>query len=218
MREKVAIATVDGKAYFLIVNKLRERNIPFVSLVPGDPVAAEVKALITTEKEMKIVKHERLLIFTNESELDNLVNEIEKILQGKEAYEKIVIGIDPGDAIGLAAVADGKIIVKNNCFSATEVISNVIKIIKSVDFSVTHVSVKIGDGVPVYKALFEALDRALPLKVELEVVGEAGTNRPLKENRRSREIRHISSAIKIAGRTGNIIPRKKMIEDNFQNQ
>lgn len=218
MREKVAIATVDGKAYFLIVNKLRERNIPFVSLVPGDPVAAEVKALITTEKEMKIVKHERLLIFTNESELDNLVNEIERILQCKEAYEKIVIGIDPGDAIGLVAVADGKIIVKNNCFSATEVTSNVIKIIKSVDFSVTHVSVKIGDGVPVYKALFEALDRALPLKVELEVVGEAGTNRPLKENRRSREIRHISSAIKIAGRTGNIILRKKMIEDNFQNQ
>jgi hypothetical protein len=218
LREKVAIATVDGKAYFLIVNKLRERNIPFVSLVPGDPVAAEVKALITTEKEMKIVKHERLLIFTNESELDNLVNEIERILQCKEAYEKIVIGIDPGDAIGLVAVADGKIIVKNNCFSATEVTSNVIKIIKSVDFSVTHVSVKIGDGVPVYKALFEALDRALPLKVELEVVGEAGTNRPLKENRRSREIRHISSAIKIAGRTGNIILRKKMIEDNFQNQ
>ncbi len=39
MKEKVAVATVEGKTYFLIVNQLRERNIPFVSLVPGDQIA-----------------------------------------------------------------------------------------------------------------------------------------------------------------------------------
>ena len=38
MKEKVAVATVQGKAYFLIVNALREQNIPFVSLVPGQSV------------------------------------------------------------------------------------------------------------------------------------------------------------------------------------
>ena len=51
MKEKVAVATVEGKAYFLIVNKLREQNIPFISLVPGEVVPAEVKVVITTEKE-----------------------------------------------------------------------------------------------------------------------------------------------------------------------
>ena len=63
VKEKVAVATVEGKAYFLIVNQLREQNIPFVSLVPGEPVPAEVKVVITTEKEKHLVKHEKILIF-----------------------------------------------------------------------------------------------------------------------------------------------------------
>jgi hypothetical protein len=214
MKEKVAVATVEGKAYFLIVNELREQNISFISLVPREPVPAEVKVVITTEKEKQLVKHEKILIDNNESELDNLVNEVKRILQGKEAYEKIVIGIDPGEAIGLALIADGKVIEEGNCFSTQEVINCIIKRIRNVNFSLTSVSVKIGNGVPVYKELLEALEDALPPEVALEVVGEAGTNRPLKENKRSRGIRHISSAIRIAGRTGYVIQRRKAIATN----
>ena len=103
MKEKVAVATVEGKAYFLIVNELREQNIPFISLVPGEPVPAEVKVVITTEKEKHLVKNENILDFPSENELDNLVNEVKRVLQGKEAYEKILIGIDPGEAIGLGS-------------------------------------------------------------------------------------------------------------------
>jgi hypothetical protein len=214
VKEKVAVATVEGKAYFLIVNELREQNISFISLVPGEPVPAEVKVVITTEKEKHLVKHEKILIFTSENELDDLVNEVKRILQGKEAYEKIVIGIDPGETIGLAVIADGKVIEEGNCFSTQEVINSIIKTIRNVNFSLTSVSVKIGNGVPVYKELLEALDDALPPEVALEVVCEAGTNRPLKENKRSRGIRHISSAIRIAGRTGYIIQRRKAIATN----
>ena len=214
MKEKVAVATVEGKAYFLIVNQLRERNISFVSLVPGDSVPAEVKVVITTEKEKDLIKHEKILIFSGEKELDVLVNEVEKTLQGKEAYEKIVIGIDPGEAIGLAAIADGKVFEESNCFNTKELIDAINKMIKIVDFSVTNVVVKIGNGVPIYKDLLESLDDALPQKVELNVVSEAGTNRPLKENRRSRGIRHISSAKRIAARTGYIFQRRGTLATN----
>lgn len=218
MKEKVAVATVEGKAYFLIVNELRGQNIPFISLVPGESVPAEVKAVITTEKEKHLIKNEKILTFTSENELVNLVNEIKRILQGKEAYEKIVIGIDPGETIGLAVIADGKDIEEGNCFSTQEIINSIIKTIKNVNFTLTDISVKIGNGVPVYKELVEALDDALPPEVVLKVVSEAGTNLPLKKNRRSRRIRHISSAIRIAGRTGYIIPRRKMIEANSRIQ
>jgi len=211
---EVAVATVEGKAYFLIVNKLREQNIPFVSLVPGESVPAEVKAVITTEKEKHLIKNENILVLTNESELDNLVNKAKRILEGKEAYEKILIGIDPGEAIGLAGIADGKVIEEVNCFSKQEVINSIIKAIRNVDFAVTRVSVKVGNGVPVYRELVEALDDALPPAVVLEVVSEAGTNRPVKNSKRSRRVRHISSAIRIAGRVGYAIPRRQMIATN----
>ena len=136
------------------------------------------------------------------------------MLQGKEAYEKIIIGVDPGEAIGLAAIADGKVIEESNCFSTKELIDAINKTIKNVDFSLTSVAVKIGNGVPIYKDLLEALDVALPQKVELNVVSEAGTNRPLKENKRSRGIRHISSAKRIAARAGYIFPRRKTLATN----
>jgi hypothetical protein len=211
LREKVAVATVEGRAYFLIVNELKEQNLPFVSLVPGELVPAEVKVVITTEQEKGLVKNEKILIFADESDIDNLVNEVKRILQGKEAYEKILIGIDPGEATGLAVIADGKVIEEGNCFSTQEVIKVITKTIKNVDPIVTSISVKIGNGVPVYKELVEALDEALPPEIALEVVNEAGTNRQIKNSKRSRRIRHISSAIRIAGRTGYVVSRRKII-------
>ena len=211
MKEKVAVATVQGKVYFLIVNQLREQNIPFLSLVPGQSVPAKMTLVITTEQEKHLVNHEKILVFQGDDELDSLVDQVKKLLLGKDAFSKIVFGVDPGVAIGLVAVADGKVIEEGNCFSTKEVIDSILKVLRNVNFEVTIVSVKIGNGVPVYKELLKDLDDALPPQVALIVVGEAGTNKPLKENKRSRGVRHISSATRIAGRTGNIIPRRKTI-------
>jgi len=216
LREKVAVATVEGRAYFLIVNWLREQNIPFVSLVPGDPVPAEVKVVITTPSEKQKVGYERTLVFTDEKELEYFTVEIKRILLGKEAYQNIVIGIDPGEAIGLAAIGDGKVIEEDNCFSIPEVVHSITKTIRKVNFSLTAVSVKVGNGVPVYREILEALDDALPPEVNLEVVGEAGTNKPL--NRRSRGVRHISSAKRIAGRAGHTVTRRKRVAANSRTQ
>lgn len=214
MKAKVAVATVSGKAYFLIVNKLKERNIPFISLVPGETVPTEVKAVITTDKEKHRIRHERILVYDSETEPDTVANEVVKILQGKEVYEKIVIGIDPGEVFGLAVIADGKVNETGNCFSIQEALTKISSVIKNVDFASTAVSIKIGSGVPAYKELLETLNAALPPEVVLEVVSEAGTNRPLDENKHRRGLRDIASAIRIAGRAGYTYPRRKTGESN----
>jgi hypothetical protein len=210
MREKVAVATVQGKPYFLVVNQLREQNIPFISILPGQPLPVKVKLVITTQQEKQAVNHEKIIVYNGEADLDDIVSEVKKTLLGKEAYEKIVVGLDPGDATGLAIIADGKVIDENNCFSPREIIVNIQKAIRNVNYNQTSVKVKIGNGVSIYRELLEDLDDALPLEVKLEVVNEFGTNRPLKDNKRSRKIRHISSAIRIAGRSGCIIERRKL--------
>jgi hypothetical protein len=58
MKEKVAVATVKGKAYFLIVNKLREQVIAFISLVPGESVPAKMTLVLTNEEEKHLINHE----------------------------------------------------------------------------------------------------------------------------------------------------------------
>ncbi len=211
---KVAVATVQGKAYFLIVNKLIERNVDFISLIPGEPVPTEVKVVITTEMEKSRVNHEKILVYGSETEPDAAVDEAVKILQGKEAYEKIIIGVDPGDVFGLAVIADGKVNETENCFSIKEVSSAVGKIVRSVDFGLTSVSVKIGNGIPAYKELLETLNDVLPPEVILEVVSEAGTNRSLKHDKHRRGLRDIASAIRIAGRVGHVYPRGRNDEAN----
>jgi len=214
MKAEIAVATVSGKAYFLIVNKLKERNIPFISLVPGETVPTEVKVVITTEKEKSKINHEKVLVYDSETALDSLINEVMKVLQGKEAYEKIVIGVDPGEVFGLAVIADGKVNETGNCFSPQEALTKISSVIKNVDVSSTVVTVKIGSGVPAYKELLETLDAVLPPEVILEVVSEAGTNRALNHNKHRRGLRDIASAIRIAGRAGHVYPRRKTDEPN----
>jgi hypothetical protein len=211
MKGKVAVATVQGKVYFLIVNKLQEQNISFTSLLPGQLVSAKMTLVVTTEQEKHLINHEKILVFQGEEKLDSLVDKVKKTLLGKVSFEKIVIGLDPGVATGLVALADGKVIEEGNCFSSEEVVGSIVKILRNVDFAVTRVSVKLGNGVPIYKELLEDLDSALPPEVTIEVVGEAGTNKPLKQNKHSRGVRHISSATRIAGRNGVTIQRVKTI-------
>ena len=208
MKEKVAVATVSGKAYFLLINELKERSIDFLSLVPGKPVPAEAKVVLTTEKEKPLINHERILVYDENEEPNAVVNEALKILQGKERYEKIIIGIDPGKVFGLAVVADGKVTETRNCFGTHEVLNELRNIIKTFD-TFARVTVKIGNGVPVYKELLAILDSKLPPEVVLEVVSEAGTDRPARDDSHRRGLRDIASAIRIAARTGHIYVRGK---------
>jgi hypothetical protein len=211
-KAKVAVATVSGRAYFLLVNGFRERGIEFLSLMPGEPVPPEVKLVITTEKERARISHDRILVYHGEMDVNTVISEAVKILQGKESYGKIVIGIDPGEAFGFAVVADGKVGETKNCFSPAEVLNEIVAVLKDSKIPATAVSVKIGNGVPVYNDLLAMLDSELPDGVVLEVVSEVGTDRQLNHDEHSRRRRHIAAAIRIAGRAGYVYPRRELNE------
>jgi hypothetical protein len=182
------------------------------------PIPPKVCLVITTPEERHLVDFERVLVFYCEEEMDSLINATKRLMLGKEAYGKIVIGIDPGEAMGLAVVADGKVIEQETCQSIHQLFLSIQKILKNVDYTLTSVTIKIGNGVPVYRDLLEELNCTLPSQVVLEVVDETKTNRPLKEHGHSRKVRHISSAIHIAGRLGNSVHRRPMIAASHTTQ
>ena len=102
---------------------------------------------------------------------------------------------------------------EGNFYNSHELVNAILRIIRTVNFEVTKVWIKIGDGVPVYRELLYDLDEVLPAEVILEVVVEAGTNRPMIAH--SRKVRHISSAIRIAARTGRLIARRKPVAEDI---
>jgi hypothetical protein len=94
MTAEVAVATVQGKAYFLIVNKLKERDIPFLSLVPGETVPTGIKVVITTEQEKHLIRHVRILVYDGETAPDAAANEIKSIHEAVTKVSKVIRDVD----------------------------------------------------------------------------------------------------------------------------
>lgn len=216
MKAKIAVATVSGKIYYLIVNELKRKNIPFLSLTPYETIPIEIKVVITTEGEKTLMHHEKILTYCEGVEPEALVNEAVNIAEGREHFEKIVIGIDPGEVFGLAFLADGKVVETENCFSVEETLEKIKITLKNLGTtSIASISVKVGDGVPACKErLLRDLDIELPSSVMLESVSEVGTSRYLDNTKHRRGLRDMVSAIRIAGRNGHVFPRRKTNESN----
>lgn len=216
LKADIAVATVSGKPYYLIVNELRKRTIPFLSLKPSEPIPIGIKVVMTTEREKHLINHEKVLVYEDGVDIEAMINSALQTIQGKGSYEKLVIGVDPGETLGLAVLADGKVIETENCFSVEETLERIVEVLRSLrNTPIATVSVKVGDGVPAYKErILRALDDVLPQNVVLESVGEAGTSRFIDEGKHRRGLRDIASAIKIAGRNGHSFQRRKKDEQN----
>jgi len=216
MSAEIAVATVQGKAYYLIVNELKKRNIQFLSLTPTEPIPVEIETVMTTDKEKHLINHKKVLVYKEGDDLEAMINSALQTAHGKRYYEKLTIGIDPGKVLGFAVIADGKVVEAENCFKVEEAIEKIKRVLKNLsDATTTSTTVKIGNGVPAIKEdLMRALDETLPQNVVLESVEEAGTTRYINEAKHRRELKDIASAIRIAGRNGSAFQRRKPYESN----
>jgi hypothetical protein len=208
MKVKIAVATVSGKAYYFIVDELKRKNLLFLSLKPTDPVPFDIKVVITTEKEQHQITHPHVLVYKEDTNPATLVAEAIRIAQGKEGYEKIVIGIDPGKTFGIAVLGDGKVIETANGSDVRETVNIVKDVLKRTPAKAFVV--RIGDGAPIYtEDLLRLLDEDLPENVMIEMVSEVGTTRLSTESTHRKTARDVISAIKIAGRFGHQIKRRE---------
>ena len=208
MTTKIAVATVNGRAYYELVTELYNKRLPFLSLKPWDPIPENIKAVITTQTESSQISHPNVLCFEQGSNPESVVDEAVLIVQGKQEYEKIVVGVDPGDSCGIAVLGDKKILetlTASNVDAAANLIVGSLK-----RFPAEVKLVRIGDGTPEYtKTLLSSLDESLPKDVLIEVVIEAGTSRITSASVNRRIVRDTVSAIKIAGRHGHAFSRKR---------
>jgi len=208
MKAKIAVATVSGKAYYLLVNELKQRSLDFLSLTPYESVPLDIEVVITTPAERSLIEHPRILVYDDQTDPASVVNDTIQIIGGKKSYETIVVGVDPGKTFGLAVLRNGNVLETVTCPSIDETLSTIIDVLGKLQ-SANRV-VKVGSGAPsITTQLLSVLDQALPEDVAIEVVNEAGTSRFMGETLHKRGSRDAFSAVKIAERRGYPYERKK---------
>jgi hypothetical protein len=207
MSSKIAVATVSGKAYYLLVNELKQRKLPFLSCVPDKPIPPSIQVVITTEAERPTVEYPNVLVYNPESEPSEIIDEALRIIQSKEAYGEVIIGIDPGKNFGVAVLGDSRILKKVQSFSLEKAVDTVLMEFKK-NPAQRH-RVKIGNGVlELAEEIAARLNTALPDDVSIELVSEVGTS-TLKSDGSKRKATDADSAIEIARKNGQLSPRRK---------
>ncbi|MDG6222682.1 MAG: hypothetical protein IAX21_05355 [Candidatus Bathyarchaeota archaeon] len=207
MKKKIAVATVNGRAYYELVNELYNKRLPFLSFKPWDSIPPYIKVVLTTKEECDKVSHPTVLCYKQGSNPESVVDEAVLKIQGKQVYEKIVVGVDPGDSCGVAILGDNKVIETKTASSINDAANLIVESVKR--FPAESKIVRIGDGTPEYThVLVSLLDEILPQEILVEIVKEAGTSRLLRTSVNRRVLRDKISAIKIAGKTGQVYARK----------
>ena len=208
MEAKIAVATVSGKAYYLLVNELKARGIPFLSLTPYENVPLNIQVVVTTEAERKHIKHPKVLVYQENTNPSAIVNEAIIMIEGKGDFETMVVGLDPGKTFGIAVLSDGNVLQALTCSSVEETVNTVVEIFSKEQRAAVRV-LKVGNWSPSYTAeLLPLLDAALPRDVTIEIVREAGTTRFVGQTMHKRGLKHTMAAIKIAERRGQLYRRK----------
>jgi hypothetical protein len=209
MKAKIAIATVHGRAYYELVKELQKKRLPFLSLKPWDPVPLHVKVVITTAEESHQISHPQILRFEQGSNPESVVDKAILTVQGKQGYEKVVVGVDPGKTYGIALLGDNKVLetlTSSNIEEAAHLVADSLN-----RFPAEVKVVRVGNGPPEYtKTLLDSLAKELPEETMMEIVSEAGTSRLTSKSANRRVLRDAVSAIKIAGRNGRAFSRKNL--------
>jgi hypothetical protein len=206
MSSKIAVATVSGKAYYLLVNELKQRKLPFLSCVPDKLIPLSIQVVITTEAERLTVKYPNVLVYNPENEPSETIDEAIRIIQSKEAYKEVTVGIDPGKNFGVAVLGDGRILKKTQSFSLEKAVDTVLMDIKK--NPAQRRLVKIGNGIPeLAEEIASRLNTTLPDDVSIELVSEVGTS-ILKSDGSKRKATDADSAIEIARKNGQIKTRR----------
>lgn len=103
----IGIMSDDFRMYHELINHLKSRDLPFISLSTKDEVPLNVGVVITSRKLTDSVKFKKKVVCDSLEDVEFSVNKAVQLLKGKERFDEVVIGIDPGAKPGVAVLGDG---------------------------------------------------------------------------------------------------------------
>lgn len=201
----IALVTEHPKFYYEAVRELKNRDLAFLSLKPGQEIPPEVSVVLTTAQERKKINFPKVVVHKY---VQAAVSEALRILKGfGTKHRRLIIGIDPGRKPGIAVVGDGKVIETHNINSPEDVLKR-IKDVLAVH-SASEVTLRVGRGGGIYKLrILKLLQDSL--KLQIEIVDETSTTPAGKSNTAAavnialKEGRQLGEKVKLSPKPGEI--------------
>ena len=202
INQKITVATLNAKSYYKIINTLKSLHLNYEELSPSEALNSYSKFIITSKEESPIFKKRNIMI---DSELnDNPVIIKAKILKKlikTNTYDQLIIGIDPGNRIGISIF-----------YLHDEIETVVLSTIESaMNFIITILSeihakkkiVRIGNGnISMARSIAFLIKSKFKDLVHVEIVNEHGTSSIQNSESNRRILKDKSSARLIAFRSG----------------
>ena len=193
----IGVMTEDFSIYYDLVKVLKDRKIPFISLSFDDVIPANVGLIITTKPELPKIWFEHKLGITENDDISLMIDKALKIIEGKDIFGRLVIGIDPGKRPGVAVLGDGEIL---NVYQVDSP-ENVVRIFKQVlkTYPNQEILIRIGHGAPTQRN--RIINALFNFGVPMEMVDESHTTQKIGQP-------DIKAAIDIALSSGIVIKSK----------
>lgn len=200
----MGIATAQGKPYYLFTRWLRELNVKFDVLEPDRMEHYTGDVILTTKREVS-GNVNQVILYDDDLRRGSAVALALLLERRGEFGRDLVIGIDPGQRLGLSIFYGGSEIERVLFVSINAMVFHISDIINSIKS--TRCLIRIGNGDmhtawDIHEALY-----AIGVPVQVEFVNEAGTSPRIRHcNRRgkrdmlaAREIAQRDPRITVAG-------------------
>ncbi len=190
-----------GRSYFKFVNTLKNLKLDYDSVLPEEITSSDRRLILTTVRESAKIPTD-LVLFDDEFDYDPTIvrGKIVKKLESGIHRSSLVIGIDPGNRIGVSVFYYEKEIESSIYTSVDELISHIVKIL--VGLNAERKVVKVGNGnMNIARQITNLLNLRFCSHFELEFVDERKTSLRVK-NYNKRGTRDKISARYITQREG----------------
>ncbi|MEF8879407.1 MAG: hypothetical protein V5A64_03335 [Candidatus Thermoplasmatota archaeon] len=201
----LGVYTKDFSLYHDLLKILKKRGIPYVSLSSPNDTPSKVKVILTSHKEIHDIKSPKAIAADAYDSLDHAVDLAIQMLIGKDLYNTVIIGIDPGEKPGIAVIGDDIFLQKTYVKKPSNVIKKVRRFLKA--YPSKERIIRIGHGSPVIRN--RIINSLISLEIPIEIVDETKTSSSLKVKRNQKDP---ESAAAIASTPGGRVQKQLPVE------
>lgn len=191
----LGVQTQDFDLYHDLVNALKRRQVPFLSLVEEQEIPPEVGAILSTPGDAPTLSDCPVVVYDpGDGEapdasvvyhtLEAAVDAALRHLEGQIEFRDVVVGVDPGERPGVAILGDGQVLTTFRGASPEDVAPAVEE--RLLDLASDTVTVRVGHGDATKRD--RIINAILEAGLAVEQVDETQTSPPSYKPNRERDI------------------------------